>query len=112
MQRHAGDDVRIVLVIFRSDVMDVYVEVGGITGIVPVTFLWGQYYVPFRLETIRLPGGGAVPSGYRETVHQALPAVVTSALDDLLDDHFGYEIDVRNIYVLDGLMRVGLVDPP
>jgi hypothetical protein len=112
MQRQAGDDLRIVLVIFKPDVMEVYVEAGGITGIVPVTFLWGQYYVPFRLETIRLPGGGAVPSGYRETVHQALPAVVTSALDDLLDDHFGYEIDVRNIYVLDGLMRVGLVDPP
>jgi hypothetical protein len=112
MQRHAGDDVRIVLVIFRSDVMDVYVEVGGITGIVPVTFLWGQYYVPIRLETIRLPGGGDVPSAYRETVHQALPAVLTSALDDLLYDHFGHEIDVRNIYVLNGLMRVGLVNLP
>jgi hypothetical protein len=96
----AGAPVRVILVILRDGGFDVYLNAGGVDGLVGVTIRQGWNVVALAYGPYTDPQGGPAPEGFTEAATAELPGILTRALDALMDERYGPGFDVQELTVL------------
>ncbi|MEQ8677689.1 MAG: N-acetylmuramoyl-L-alanine amidase [Aggregatilineales bacterium] len=112
MQRFSPENMRIILVVFREQYADVYVEIGGVTGIATVYFQPSYNFAVFAVQTVT-PQITAVPlsESYVDTVNSTLPQIIIDGLDFVLTRRYPAGYDVEGLRVVNNMLEVGLIEP-
>lgn len=112
MQRFAPPEMRIILVVFRDNLADVYVEIDGVTGIATVYFQPSFNFALFAVQSVspQLTATPLSPS-FTDAVNRSLPQDIVNALDFLLTRRFPAGYDVEGLRVINNRLEVGLIEP-
>jgi hypothetical protein len=88
------------------------VEIGAVTGIVPVTFNRTPGLVAISYGAPLLVDGSEAPLEFARAVYQVLPGTLTAALDSILADRLlTGDFNVEDIIPRQGYLEIGVIVP-
>lgn len=113
-QQQTPPNMRVYLVTFANNTMDIYTEIDGITAIITAAFGQMDGFITIRLERITGINGATVPASYAQAAHALMPGVLVDALDGLLENRFlsSSSRDMESLSINNGVMEISLIVEP
>ena len=105
-------DVRLIIVIFNDQRIQIYIEIDDVTGIVTVNPIWGLNYITLQIENmVNVDETLSLPDSFTSTVNTNLPTMMVDALDYLLAQRYEDGVDAENIIINGNMMLLGVIEP-
>ena len=106
-----NNDIRIILVIFSNERIQIYIEIEGVTGLITVNPIWGLNFATLQIENMvstnqTIP----LPDSFRSTINMNLPLTMVGALDLLLAQRYESSVDAENIIISGNTMLFGVIE--